>query len=424
MKKFKKLTFLALLNTLLISAVFLGGCSSNTSPKNESTDGNGKTTITVWGMGEEGKRLGDFVKDFEKDNPDIKVKIQALPWDQAHEKLLTAVASKKGADVIQMGTTWMPEFAEAKILKDITPYVEQYPELGGDNFFDGAVETTKFDDKVVGVPWYSETRVLFYRSDLLKEIGYNEPPKTWDELYDAATKLAQRGEGKFGINDITKELITAGLLARQNSSDVINKNNEPLFNQKEFVETMEYAANLYKEGAMPNYDLQMTESQIFGGEGIVPMFYGLPWNIKQLTDEAPDIEGKWATAVLPAKKNNISFVGGSNWVVFEHTKQADAAVKFIAYMSKPETQIRWMKETNSLPSNVKAWDDEFFKNNPNYQVFGQQLETAKPLPLISKWNAVDEEYKKSIERIKLDPDKVNIQEEMDALNKKVQDILR
>lgn len=77
---------------------------------------------------------------------------------------------------------------------DLTPYMDQYPELKADNFFEGSIETTKFDNKIVGVPWYIDTRVLYYRTDLLASIGYEEAPNTWEELSDAAEKLAQRGD--------------------------------------------------------------------------------------------------------------------------------------------------------------------------------------------------------------------------------------
>lgn len=416
----KRSTLSIVLGVALLSSIFLAGCSSDSNDKSGKSN-EGKTTITVWSMGDEGQYLSDFAKSFEEEHTDIQVNVQVLPWDQAHDKLLTAVASKQGADVIQIGTTWMPEFAAANVLKDITPYLEKYPDLKGENFFDGAVSTTQFGDKTVGVPWNSETRVLFYRTDLLEEVGYSEAPKNWEELRDAAAKLSARGDDKYGMSDFVDELNTAGALARQNGSQLIDENNQPLFHQKEFVEALEYAAEFFHKGYTPNYDMQMTIGQTFGGEGIVPMLYSGPWTIQQIKNEAPDLEGKWATALLPEKENNNSFMGGSNLVVFEHTDKTEAALEFISYMSKPETQLKWLETTNALPANVKAWEDATLKEDPIYQVFGEQLETAEPLPLIPEWNEIDESYKNSIERIKLE--KADVQKEMDSLNQKAEEIL-
>jgi multiple sugar transport system substrate-binding protein len=49
-------------------------------------------TITMWAMGAEGEALPDFVKTFEKANPGVTVKVTAIPWDAAHNKIQTAIA--------------------------------------------------------------------------------------------------------------------------------------------------------------------------------------------------------------------------------------------------------------------------------------------------------------------------------------------
>lgn len=410
----KKLLSSVLLVILLISSI-LTGCSSDSDSGNKD----GKTTLNVWAMGEEAKSLPQLAEEFEKENKDIDVKVQAIPWDQAHDKLLTAVASKKGPDVIQMGTTWMPEFSAANALLDLTPYIKDYPELDSNNFYEGSVETTKFEDKIVGVPWYIDTRVLYYRTDLLNEVGYAEAPKTWDELRDAAKKLANRGENLYGISIDTNEQSLAFMFARQNGSELLDAQNKPLFNQKEFVEAVEYLNGFFKDGSAP-IDLGIDIIPAFK-DGILPMFISGPWMVKLINDQAPDIKDKWATAVLPAKENNLSVLGGSNLSVFQHTKNKDAALKFIAFMSKPETQLKWMEITNSLPAAKKAWEDKSLQENQYYKTFGEQLKAAKPMPMITQWEEIAQTYLKSFEKIYRG--KADVQKEMDEFNKKAEEIL-
>ncbi|GMO00858.1 sugar ABC transporter substrate-binding protein [Parageobacillus thermoglucosidasius] len=408
----KKFLTTALLSTLLISGT-LAGCSSDSS---QATD---KTTINVWAMGEEAKSLPKIAEDFEKENRNIDVKVQAIPWDQAHDKLLTAVASKKGPDVIQMGTTWIPEFASANALLDLKPYIKKYQEFDENNFYPGSIETTKYKDKVVGIPWYIDTRVLYYRTDLLKEVGYNEPPKTWEELHDAAKKLAKRGDNKYGISIDTNEQTLAFMFARQNGSPLLDEQNKPLFNQKEFVEAVEYLNSFFKDGLAPK-DLGMDIIQAFRS-GIVPMFISGPWMVKLINDQAPELKGKWATAVLPKKENNLSALGGSNLSVFQYTKHKDASLKFVAFMSKPETQLKWMKMTNSLPAAKEAWKDKSLQEDPLYRTFGQQMEASQPMPMIKQWEEIAQTYLKSFEKIYRGG--ADVQKEMDEFNKKAEEIL-
>lgn len=410
----KKMAAAVMVGSLVVSGALVG-CSSDSN----SSEKDGKKTVTVWGMGEEAKTLPKIAEEFEKENPEIDVKVQAIPWDQAHDKLLTAVASKKGPDVVQMGTTWIPEFASANALLDLTEYTEEYPELAADNFFEGSVETTKYEDKVVGVPWYVDTRVLYYRTDLLEAAGFKEAPKTWDELSEAAKKLKERGDDKYGISIDTNEQSLAFMFARQNGSKLI-EGNKAQFNEPEFVEAVEYLNGFFKDGSAP-VDLGLDIIQAFKGDGILPMFISGPWMVKLINDQAPELEGKWATAVLPAKETNTSTLGGSDLSVFQHTKNKDEALKFLAYMSKAETQVKWLEMTNSLPANKEAWNDKQLQENQYYKVFGEQLENAQPMPVIKPFEKIAQTFLSRFEKIYRG--EADVQKEMDAFDQEAEEIL-
>ncbi len=407
---------------VMLTAGLLAGCGSNgaKTPEptgtatNTSNPGNigEQVELNVWGMGEEAKTLPKLAEQFTKENPNITIKVQAMPWNQGHEKMLTAVASKKGPDVIQMGTSWIPEFASAGALADLTPYIEKFPELKPENFYAGAVEAGKYEGKYVGAPWYVETRVLYYRSDLLKEAGYDAAPKTWEELSDAAKKLAARGDGKYGISIDPKEQSLGFMFSRQNGAEWFTADGKPNFNDAKFVEAVQYLNSFYQNGSAPK-DLGLEIVPAFK-EGILPMFISGPWMIKLIKDQAPEIDGKWEIAVLPKKENNISLLGGSNLSIFEHSKNKDAAAKFIAFMSKPETQVKWMEETSSLPAATASWENDILKNDANYKVIGEQLNAAQPMPVITQWSPISENYLKHFEVIYRN--NVDVKKEMDVFN--------
>jgi multiple sugar transport system substrate-binding protein len=269
------------------------------------------------------------------------------------------------------------------------------------------------------VPWYVDTRVLYYRTDLLEEAGYKEAPKTWDELRDAAKKLRQRGDDKYGISIDTNEQSLSFMFARQNGSKLI-EGNEAYFNEPEFVEAVEYLDGFFKDGSAP-VDLGLDIVQAFRGDGILPMFISGPWMVKLINDQAPELEGKWATAVLPAKETNTSTLGGSDLSVFQHTKNKEEALKFLAFMSKPETQVKWLDMTNSLPANKEAWNDKQLQENQYYKVFGEQLENAQPMPVIKPFEKIAQDFLSRFEKIYRGG--ADIQEEMDAFDKEAEEIL-
>lgn len=420
----KKISFLVL--GILLASILLTACGGNKNDKNNAgkggNNGDDQVEISVWGMGEEAKSLPKIAEKFEEDNPNIKVKVQAIPWDQAHDKLLTAVASKSGPDVVQMGTTWIPEFAEAGALMDLKPHFKDYQELDPANFAEGSVETAKYEDKIVSVPWYIDTRVLYYRTDLLAEVGYKEAPKTWEELSDAAKKLSDRGDNMYGISIDPKEQSLAFMFARQNGSKLFDEKGQPLFDQPEFVEAVEYLNSFYENGSTP-VDLGLDITQTFIGEGITPMFISGPWMVKMINDIAPELKGKWSTAVLPAgRENNQSILGGSNLSVFNYSKNQDAALKFLAYMSKPETQLEWMELTNSLPATNEAWKNEQLANNELYSTFGEQLQNARSMPTIPEFEKIAQTFLSSFERIYRG--QVEVKEELKSFNEQANNILK
>jgi multiple sugar transport system substrate-binding protein len=407
----KKMWSLLLIGILALSTI-LAACGGNGDSKD------GKKEVTVWAMGEEGKKLKGMAEKFEEENKDITVKVQAIPWANAHDKLLTAVASGNGPDVVQLGTTWIPEFADAGALLDLTSHLDDYPEFKSENYFAGSAQTMKYDDQVIGVPWYIDTRVLYYRTDLLKEVGYDQAPSTWDELKDAAEKLNARGDDVYGLDIDRNDQITPYIFAWQNGYEFEGKD-KMNFESPEFKEAIKYYASFFQEGISPTAD-GMDIVQAFK-DGVKPMFFSGPWMINIINDQAPDLKDKWAVAVMPTKETNTSSIGGSVFSVFHNSEHVEESLKFISYMNKVDTQMEWLDVSNTLPSRVDAWEEPKLKEDPLLSVFGKQLENTKASPKIKEFEKITQEFLASIERITVGG--ADVDSEIEKFNKKAKEIV-
>ena len=166
-----------------------GGGSGSRSPSGKATG-----EINVWAWGNEGEILGELTKQFEAENPGVKVNVTSIPVDAAHDKILTSVAGNQAPDVAMVGTTWMGELARTQTLDEAPSSIDQ------SQFFKGVADTVKVDGKTYGVPWYVETRLLYYRTDIAEKAGITEAPKTWDELKATARAMQDKGGAKYGIN--------------------------------------------------------------------------------------------------------------------------------------------------------------------------------------------------------------------------------
>ncbi|MEC3884875.1 sugar ABC transporter substrate-binding protein [Halobacillus sp. HZG1] len=402
-----------LLIAVVMTSLMLAGCSDSSSSEGD------ENTVTVWAMGEEGKKLKEFSKDFEEKNEGLTVDVQAIPWDTAHDKLLTAVASGNGPDVVQLGTTWVPEFAEAGALLDLSEYMEDYPNFAKENYFDGSVTTMEHDDQVVGIPWYADTRVIYYRKDILKEAGYEEAPKTWDELKDAAQTLADRGEDSFGLDIDRNDQITPFIFAWQNGYEANLEEGKLNFDSPEFKEAIQYYTSYFEEGISQKQEGKDIVEAF--KDGSKPMFFSGPWMINIINDQAPDLEGKWSTAVMPTKETNTSSMGGANLSIFESSDNVEGALKFISYMTDVDTQLSWLEESNTLPSRTEAWEDPVMQENPMYATFGEQLENTKPGLQTEQFERIAQELLAHIERITVGG--ADVEKELEEFNQEAQSLI-
>ena len=359
----------------LASALTLTACGGSAG---EDVGADAKQTLTVWAMGAEGEKLVDVAKEYEKAHSNITVKVTPVGWDVAHQKLVAASAAAKLPDVMQMGSSWLGEFADMGALEPVDTKVFQK----GD-FFPAAWEQGTYDGKTYGVPWYVDTRVLYYRTDLAKKAGLKGAPATMADLQKAAEAYQDKASTKWGLNiqpsnqDAVQSfypfLYSAG-------GAVLDDNGKPVVNSPEAVKALENYASFFKKGLSdktfrPGYDVTKDFNS-----GAVPMFFSGPWTIGLIDDNFPDLKGKWAVAPVPADKASVSWAGGANLAVSADSSHKAAAKEFIQYLTDTKNQADWYQRTKDLPANTAAWKSGELATDANLKVFREQAETAKVLP--------------------------------------------
>jgi multiple sugar transport system substrate-binding protein len=355
----------------------------------EVASGKAEGTIDVWAMGAEGEVLGEFAKAFEAENPDAEVKVTAVPWDAAHDKIINAITAGETPDVTHIGTTWMGEFAEAGGLEPTPPDL-----VDEAAFFPGAWDSTVVDDTSYAVPWYVDTRVLFYRTDLAEQAGWTEPPQTWDDLLQFAKDLQSAGaeQGLYLQPGQTGAWQTFMPFAWQNDATLTNEEEtEYTLDSAEMVEALEYYKTYFTEGL--SQDALLIEGELEQGlvDGRFGSFISGPWHVA-LVDEAggPEFADKYAVAPLPGKDEapGTSFIGGGNLGVFADADNRDGAWKFVQWMTQPEVQSDWFSQVGGLPAVQASWDSGELASDPKLSIFGEQLDAANSPPAVPTWEQV------------------------------------
>ncbi|MEO5608764.1 MAG: sugar ABC transporter substrate-binding protein [Ornithinibacter sp.] len=356
-------------------------------------------TITVWAMGAEGQNLPALAKEFEAANPGVKVQVTAIPWDAAHDKFTTAITANKTPDVAMVGTTWMGEFAGMDAL-DPTP-----GEVDTSAFFDGAQKTTEVNGTSFGVPWYVETRLVYYRTDLAKKAGITTPPTDWAGLKSMAKAMQDKAGAKWGIGlqaggtgswqSIMPFAWSAGADLTKDGGKAYN------FDTPEMLKAAQYYQSFFTDGISDKAAPATPTTEPDFVSGKVPMFISGPWEMAAVEKAGGGAKFKeqYDVMQIPADVKSSSFVGGSNLVVFKNTKNRDSSWKLVNWLSEPKTQVKWYGMSTDLPSVKSAWQDPALTADAKLAVFGKQLETAQAPPSFPTWEQVVTSFDTEMEKV-------------------------
>ncbi len=384
------------------AAIALTGCgrtSDSGAGADEATtigDAAAEGTLTMWAMGAEGEALPEFVKQFEDANPGVTVDVTPVPWDAAYSKFQTAIAGGNTPDLAMVGSTWMADFGDA---------LQTVPtDLSTDGMFPGAVDSTMIDDRATGVPWYVDTRVLYYRTDIAAQAGWNQAPTTWDELKQMAADMQSKGGAEYGMRlPAGNDSFQGNLWMPWSNGAELEDGSAWTLDTPEAVEAFEYYQSFYADGvANPAADRSAGAQEADFVSGTTPMLIDGPFLIGALEELGGEgFSDTFATAVLPAKESSTSFSGGANLAVFDNSDNANSAWKLVQWLTQPDTQDAWYEATGDLPAVQDAWKDDALASSETLAAFGTQLETAKSVPATTTWVQVAAAGDAMLEKIRL-----------------------
>ena len=363
--------------------------------------GKEKVTLNFWIMGAGPTHLRSavdtMVADFEKENSDMEVIVQYIPWGSAYDKIMTSVAGGIAPEVIEAGTTWTPGLAEMGVLMDLDAKIDAWGNR--DDLLPGLVESATYNGRLYAMPWYAGCRALIYRKDWFEKEGIAAPPKppevwTWDEFLKAAIKLNNPPD-RWGFGVFAGEMHQWLPLIWQNGGEIAIKIPEGYYkatiNEPNAVEALTFYTDLFlKYGLSPQGCLIHTAKEGRKGfaMGKYAIVFGGAWWLPTIEKFNPEIKGKYAVALLPKRKEAATFVGGSNLVIFQESKYADEAWKFVEFLLNKENQLTFAKTVGMFPARMSVFETPYYSEYP-LNVFAEQLKVGKVYPVTPEWGQIE-----------------------------------
>ena len=178
--------------------------------------------------------------------------------------------------------------------------------------------------------------------------------------------------------------------AWSNGASLVNEDGtEYTIDSPEMAEALDYYTSYFDEGLSPTRLLDPGELESGFAEGSFGAFISGPWHAG-LVEDAGVTQEQYAVAPLPGPDGapGSSFVGGGDLAVFQDSDNADSAWKYVKWLTEPETQQAFYEEVGDLPAVQSAWESGELAEDPQLQVFGQQLENAVSPPAVPTWEQV------------------------------------
>ena len=321
-----------------------------------------------------------------------------MPYDELHQKLVTAVAGDTLPDLVRSDIMWVPELADLGVL---VPLDEQLPDFSSyaDQVYPGALATNAYQDHYYGLPLDTNTRVLLYNKDALAKAGITQPPTTFDELKADAPKLTAAGVYAFADNSTSGWNVLPWIWSAGGAvtDDKVTKATGYI-NSAKSVAGVQLLVDLYNEKAIPDI--------ILGGEGGTATSDGLatgqyatildgPWMYPIFQGQYPDFQLQ--AAQMPAGDGgSISVVGGESVVMTQSSKNKDAAAEFMRFLLSEDAQYEMAKVGQM--SVLSSLGDKLTGINAYYAPFVEQLATAQPRTPTPAWPKIDDILKAQIQK--------------------------
>ncbi|GAA5052746.1 multiple sugar transport system substrate-binding protein [Thermocatellispora tengchongensis] len=353
---------------LLAAGVLVAGCGGGAG--GDASTAEGGKTVSLWHYygppdSATGAALVRLVERYEKEHPGVDIQPRHIPFGDFTRTLLQSAAGGDLPDIALINAFHTEAMVEAGVIQELDDRVAAWGKKDG--FFPASWRTTQVGGKTYGLPHLADAYAVYYNTKMLDKAGV-EPPRTWDEMAEAAKKLATGGRQGLAVSGIEGDEGATGLIIRilAAGGDVADVDspeaNEALTQFKEMVD----------DGAMSKGMLGWNEEDVknqFANEQTAMMINSATY-VSTLRTEKPDLE--WKVALLPEDEQRLTLLGAENLTITAGSRDPDAAWDVMTWMQRPEVLAEYLPDRNKLPArlDVPAGQDE------TRAVFQEQLKSA------------------------------------------------
>ena len=381
--------------------------------------GGGDTKIIFSFGPDDSGTLQKLVDDFNSENED-GIQVEYRKMSRITDDYFDELTSDFGAgatppiDVIGGDVIWASEFADNGWIEDLTRrmYTDYSPEVPG-AFLKAPIASCSYKNKFWGVPWFTDTGLLYYRRDLLEDAGFSEAPKTWNELKEIANKITQDAGIKNGlvfqganyeggvanglefIWNAGGSVLTGNITVSDPDKPFIASPNVIEIDNEKSARGLQIERSMVEDGVSPKEVADFKENQSLDAfnAGDAVFLRGWPYMYEIFGQEGKVDQDKVGIARLPVAEEGMdsySCLGGWNMYINRDSQNVNAAWTFVKYATAPERQKFRAQEGAFLPTLTSLYKERDVVNKvPVIQQGGKVIENnARSRPITPYYSKV------------------------------------
>lgn len=394
---------------LMALGTFLTGCE-----KKQMDDKVQTISYSIWAMEQE-PAVKELVSRFEKQNPDIKVKLEVTPWGQYWTKLEASATGGVAPDVFSMGQEVQIKYAKSGLVEPLNKYIEK-DNISLDNYANSVVKAYKLDGIQYAMPRDIDSIGLAFNKKIFDEAGVAYPTNdwTWEDMIKASTKIKKSLKGIYPVAFEMDGQNSYYNIIPQAGGFVINDDmTKSGYDDPKSIDGIKMISNLIKDGLMPSAEeLSDMDTVSLFQSNKVAMFYAGSWNVQSFVTNK-ELEGQIGFVRMPLIKKRIAVSNGIGLMMSAKSKNKDAAWKLIKFLTSEESQSYLATSGTVIPALKKAeplWSESF--KNIDTSGFIKQLSYAYSLPTskdAAKWRDVEEDLFKKVWAGRISPEEASLE---------------
>ena len=360
---------------MLLAGTMLAGSLGTTGFAQEETTTTEPMELTMYfpvsvGGGPDAL-IDDLCAQYHEENPNITVTpVYAGSYADTRTKVQAAIKGGNTPDLAIMFSIDLYSLLAMDAIADIDSFCtteEDQEWLNG--FYDGFMMNSRDGETTYGIPWQRSTIVLYYNKDAFKAAGLDpeQPPTTWDELYEDAQKLTITENGQttqYGIqipSDGYAYWMLQTFCVQQDGFNLMNDTGtETYYDDDRTATGLKFWKSLSEDGSQPSGIVAWATTPSDFLEGKTAMMYHTTGNLTNVKNNATFDFG---VAMLPENESFGSPTGGGNFYIFKGVspERQQAAFDFIKWMTDDERVAQWSIDTGYVATRPSAYETERMK---------------------------------------------------------------